>query len=173
MWKVLYSSTDGSGELFQKEIAALNNKRGPFVYGFIDLFSGSGESWNWGFVMDEKSVMNSSVQPHPVGVAKLGYEVRQNEPDKSAKQLKMPDTKQGLSPSSTAILDILEEETEDSNKSISSTHSSRSLEEELVRNDTDDDKDVSNVGPNRVCLYMMIGCMILYKGHVKMHVWTW
>lgn len=173
MWKVLYSSTDGSGELFQKEIAALNNKRGPFVYGFIDLFSGSGESWNWGFVMDEKSVMNSSVQPHPVGVAKLGYEVRQKEPDKSAKQLKMPDTKQGLSPSSTAILDILEEETEDSNKSISSTHSSRSLEEELVRNDTDDDKDVSNVGPNRVCLYMMIGCMILYKGHVKMHVWTW
>ncbi|GLT53273.1 hypothetical protein SLA2020_265560 [Shorea laevis] len=105
--RFVYSSTDGSGELFQKEIAASNNKRGPFVYGFIDLFSGSGESWNWGFVMDEKSVMNSSVQPHPVGVAKLGYEVRQKEPDKSAKQLKMPDTKQ----------------------------------EELVGNDTDDDKD--------------------------------
>ncbi|XP_062173283.1 eIF-2-alpha kinase GCN2 isoform X3 [Alnus glutinosa] len=138
---VVCSSTDGSDELFQKEIAASTNKRGPFVYGFIDLYSGSGESWNWGFVMDEKSVMNSSVQPHPVEGAKLGYEVQQKEPDKRTKQLKMQDTKQGLLPSSTAILDTLEEETEDSNKSISSTDSSRSLEEDLVRNDTDDEKD--------------------------------
>ncbi|XP_062173288.1 eIF-2-alpha kinase GCN2 isoform X4 [Alnus glutinosa] len=140
---VVCSSTDGSDELFQKEIAASTNKRGPFVYGFIDLYSGSGESWNWGFVMDEKSVMNSSVQPHPVEGAKLGYEVQQKEPDKRTKQLKMQDTKQGLLPSSTAILDTLEEETEDSNKSISSTDSSRSLEEDLVRNDTDDEKDLS------------------------------
>jgi translation initiation factor 2-alpha kinase 4 len=147
-WKVVCSSTDGSDELFQKEIAASNNKRGPFVFGFIDLFSGSGESWNWGFVMDEKSAMNSSVQPNPVEGAKLGYEVQKKEPDKSTKQLKMQDTKQGLLPSSNAILDTLEEETEDSNKSISSTDSSRSLEEDLVRNDTDDEKDVSNVGPN-------------------------
>ena len=63
----------------------------------------------------------------------------------------MQDTKQGLLPSPTAKLDTLEEESEDGNKSVSSTDSSMSLEEELVRSPTDDENNVSIVGPNFVC----------------------
>ncbi|KAM4106014.1 hypothetical protein ACB094_04G035100 [Castanea mollissima] len=138
---VVCSSTDGSSGLFQKEITASSNKRGPFVYGFIDLFTGSGESWTWGFGIDEKGGMNFSVQPHTPEGSKLVYEVPEKQPDKNAKPLKMQDTKQGLLPSPTAKLDTLEEESEDGNKSVSSTDSSRSLEEELVRSTTDDEND--------------------------------
>lgn len=145
------STKDGSSGLFQKEITASSNKRGPFVYGFIDLFTGSGESWTWGFGIDEKGGMNFSVQPHTPEGSKLVYEVLEKQPDKNAKPLKMQDTKQGLLPSPTAKLDTLEDESEDGNKSVSSTDSSRSLEEELVRSTTDDENNVSIVGPNFVC----------------------
>ena len=145
------STTDGSSGLFQKEITASSNKRGPFVYGFIDLFTGSGESWTWGFGIDEKGGINFSVQPHTPEGSKLVYEVLEKQPDKNAKPLKMQDTKQGLLPSPTAKLDTLEEESEDGNKSVSSTDSSMSLEEELVRSPTDDENNVSIVGPNFVC----------------------
>ncbi|KAK9997208.1 hypothetical protein SO802_021894 [Lithocarpus litseifolius] len=138
---VVCSTTDGSSGLFQKEITASSNKRGPFVYGFIDLFTGSGESWTWGFGIDEKGGMNFSVQPHTPEGSKLVYEVPEKQPDKNAKPLKMQDTKQGLLPSPTANLDTLEEESEDGNKSVSSTDSSRSLEEELVRSKTDDENN--------------------------------
>jgi translation initiation factor 2-alpha kinase 4 len=146
------STTDGSGEFFQKEITSSSNKRGVFVYGFIDLFTGSGESWNWGLGIDEKGGMNFSMQPHTVEGSKLGFEAPEKQPDKNAKPLKMQDTKKGLLPSPTAKLDTLEEETEDSNKSVSSTDSSRSLEEELVRSGTVDENDVSIVGTNCVCV---------------------
>ncbi|KAK4566733.1 hypothetical protein RGQ29_002837 [Quercus rubra] len=139
--KVVCSTTDGSSGLFQKEITASSNKRGPFVYGFIDLFTGSGESWTWGFGIDEKGGMNFSVQPHTPEGSKLVYEVLEKQPDKNAKPLKMQDTKQGLLPSPTAKLDTLEEESEDGNKSVSSTDSSMSLEEELVRSPTDDENN--------------------------------
>ncbi|XP_030938863.1 eIF-2-alpha kinase GCN2 isoform X2 [Quercus lobata] len=138
---VVCSTKDGSSGLFQKEITALSNKRGPFVYGFIDLFAGSGESWTWGFGIDEKGGINFSVQPHTPEGSKLVYEVPEKQPDKNAKPLKMQDTKQGLLPSPTAKLDTLEDESEDGNKSISSTDSSRSLEEELVRSTTDDENN--------------------------------
>ncbi|KAK4566735.1 hypothetical protein RGQ29_002837 [Quercus rubra] len=138
---VVCSTTDGSSGLFQKEITASSNKRGPFVYGFIDLFTGSGESWTWGFGIDEKGGMNFSVQPHTPEGSKLVYEVLEKQPDKNAKPLKMQDTKQGLLPSPTAKLDTLEEESEDGNKSVSSTDSSMSLEEELVRSPTDDENN--------------------------------
>ncbi|XP_042985524.1 eIF-2-alpha kinase GCN2 isoform X3 [Carya illinoinensis] len=139
--KVACSTMDGGGEFLQKEITASSNNRGPFVYGFMDLFSGSGESWNWGFEMDEKSGLNSSVQPHTLEGSKLGYDYQQKGLDKNLKPSKIQDTKQGLLPLPTAKLDTLDEETEYSNKSISSSDSSGSPEEELAGDAIDDERD--------------------------------
>lgn len=139
--------------MLRKEISASSNKKGPFVYGFIDLFSGPGESWSWGFGMDEKSGKKSSVEPRRLEDSTLGYDFREKEPDKDERPFKMQHINQSLLPSPTAKLHTLDEETEDSNQSISSTDSNRSLEEELVRNVTDDEEDVSNVIPNRVFFF--------------------
>lgn len=38
--------------------------RGPFVYGFLDLFSGSGESWQFSLAMEDSRHIHSSLDGH-------------------------------------------------------------------------------------------------------------
>lgn len=126
---VLCSSINSSIQLFQKDIAVSSNKscssRGPFVYGFIDLFSGCGESWHWGLAVDE-------LKSHALGHSEVGYEVQEKKLDKITKPLTVQEAKQGLLVSPIAKLDTLEEESEYENKGLSTSNSSRSLVEELA-----------------------------------------
>ncbi|TQE11671.1 hypothetical protein C1H46_002707 [Malus baccata] len=139
---VICPTTDSSAQLFQKDIAILSNKKGPFVYGFIDLFIGSGESWNWGFGVDETSGINPSVPSHtdikqsPLQKAhpKVMRDIQEKKLDKHAEQTSLQDVKQSPLPSPTVRLDTLGENSEDGNKSMYSTDSSRFLLEESVEN---------------------------------------
>ncbi|CAL8993989.1 unnamed protein product [Prunus brigantina] len=131
---VICPTTGSSAQLFQKDIAISSNKKGPFVYGFIDLFSGSGESWNWGFGVDETSGINPSVPSHTVDGSKVKHEIQEKKLDRHAEPLNLQDIKKSSLLSSTVKLDSLEEDSEDGNKSIASTNSSRFLLEELVGN---------------------------------------
>lgn len=119
--------------------------RGPFVYGFMDLFSGSGESWHWGLGMDDNKAIVSSVNAHMSDGLKLGREVSGKKVDKNVKPLTVQDTKQGPLPVPAPKLDSVKEEHEELNKSISSTDSARSGIEELINNDTESESEVSYV----------------------------
>ncbi|XWS13227.1 hypothetical protein CRYUN_Cryun36dG0019600 [Craigia yunnanensis] len=144
---LLYSTTGNSGHLLQKDVAISNNKscssRGPFVYGFIDLFGGSGESWNWPMDMDKNRGIVSAVavQSHASDGSKIGYNVRENKLEKNPKPLPMEGRKKVPSPLPVAKLDTLKEESEDDSKSISTADSSNFLMEGLVRNDMKGDKE--------------------------------
>lgn len=61
-YKVVGLVTDSSNQSFEG-IAVSDNKscslKIPLVYGFIDLFSGCGESWHWGLRMDENKRLST------------------------------------------------------------------------------------------------------------------
>ncbi|XP_057957013.1 eIF-2-alpha kinase GCN2 [Malania oleifera] len=130
------SSKDSSGQLFQKDMAVLCNttcsSRGPFVYGFIDIFSGSGESW-WGLGMDGGGD-DQSVPSNTFDGSNIGLGGPEKKLENTAKPSTWQDIKQGPLVSSAGKLDTLEEESEDDNESISSTDSSRSLLDKLAGN---------------------------------------
>ncbi|KAJ0034165.1 hypothetical protein Pint_25782 [Pistacia integerrima] len=137
---VLSSTTDSSGQLFKDIVVSATKScstRGPFVYGFMDLFSGSGESWHWGLGMDDNKGIVSSVNAHMSDGLKLGREVSGKKVDKNVKPLTVQDTKQGPLPLPAPKLESVKEEHEEFNKSRSSTDSSGSGIEELIDNDTE------------------------------------
>ncbi|XP_059632903.1 eIF-2-alpha kinase GCN2 isoform X3 [Cornus florida] len=115
---------------FQKDITVSGDRTwysmGPFVYGFVDLFSGSGESWHWGLEVEDNGGMNLSLRSNKLDNSRHGYEVQEKIMDQNVKPLVFQDTKQG--PLLTPVkLDTLEEESEDESKNLSATDSSRSL----------------------------------------------
>lgn len=144
LWKVICPTTDSSAQLIQNDIAISSKKKGPFVYGFIDLFSGSGQSWNWSFGVDETNGINSTVPLPKVDGSKLMHEIQEKKLDKQAEPIKLQDIKQGPVLSSNVKLETLEEESEDSKKSIYSMDSSRFLLEEMEGNGGETEKEVSN-----------------------------
>ncbi|XP_008445738.2 eIF-2-alpha kinase GCN2 isoform X1 [Cucumis melo] len=113
------SHTASTSQLLPDKITS-NEKKGPYVYGYIDLFSGSGELWSWSFDMDEK--LNSQAQPLVAESLKLGT-VQEKKLDKVQNLLTRQNSKRGelLSPSSN--LGTLEEETEGDSQSINSSNS--------------------------------------------------
>ncbi|KAL6976215.1 non-specific serine,threonine protein kinase [Sarracenia purpurea var. burkii] len=100
---------------------------GPFVYGFIDLFSGYGESWPWGIELEENHAVNPSVQSQSLNGSKHGYEVLENKIHQKLKPTMIQEVKQVPKLASVKNLDTLEEECEDDSKNLSATDSSRSL----------------------------------------------
>ncbi|KAL4290262.1 hypothetical protein GQ457_14G000440 [Hibiscus cannabinus] len=128
----LCSTTNSSGQLLQKDVAISSNKR-PFVYGFIDLFSGFGESWNWPMDMDRNRGIISAVQSLASDGSNIGYGVQQKKLEKNPKLLEMEEKKEVLSPLPTAKLNNIKEESEDDSKSTSTADSSIFLPD-LVRN---------------------------------------
>ncbi|KAJ6677659.1 HISTIDYL-TRNA SYNTHETASE [Salix viminalis] len=137
---VLCSTINSSSHLFQKDLAVSSNKscssRGSFVYGFIDVFSGCGESWHWGLAVDE-------LKSHVLDHSEVGYEVQEMKLDKITKPLTVQEAKQGLLVSPIAKLDTLEEESENENKGLSTSNSSRSLVEEVTGIDMKGEKQVA------------------------------
>ncbi|XP_065866338.1 eIF-2-alpha kinase GCN2 isoform X2 [Euphorbia lathyris] len=132
---VLHSTINSSDQMLE-DITISSNKKcssgGPFVYGFVDLFSGSGESWNWGLPLDDNRGVNSSIKSNVDG-SKVGREVQENKLDKVTKPLTVQDSKQIPLLAPIAKLHTVDEESEDENKSIS-TYSSRSLTGESMGN---------------------------------------
>ncbi|CAI0541132.1 unnamed protein product [Linum tenue] len=139
------STVDRTSQLFQKDfpVSGDNNctSTGPFVYGFLDLFGGSGESWHWMPLDDNrmmKSIKSLSSDPLKVKSGTQGVKVDRIEP--SPVQAK----KQGTFPSPIAELDILDEESEDGNSSTSDTDSSSSLTDQFVGHEMNNNNEDSS-----------------------------
>ncbi|XP_027353753.1 eIF-2-alpha kinase GCN2 isoform X2 [Abrus precatorius] len=128
---LLHSAMESNEELFPKDVASSNKNR-SFVYGFIDLFSGYGESWSWGFGMDE-TAGKSLLHPSKSDASKSHLGAREKKPDSKETPLIMPEL--------PAKLDTVGEVSEDSKNSLSLTHSSRSLVEDFVENDYKGEKE--------------------------------
>ncbi|TYJ14958.1 hypothetical protein E1A91_A10G152900v1 [Gossypium mustelinum] len=152
----LCSTTGSNGQLLQKDVAISRNKgsssRGPFVYGFIDLFSGSGESWNWPVDMDKSRGIISAVQSLASDGRDIGYDFQQKKLEKNPKLLETEGKNEVVSPLPVAKLNNVKEESEDDSKSSSTADSSNFLadlvrnginseEEDTVHEETEDDDD--------------------------------
>lgn len=147
-WQVLSSANDSSDHLFKDIVVSAAKScsmREPFVYGFMDLFSGSGESWHWGIGMDENKGIVSSVNPHTSDGLKLGREISGENVDKNVKPLTVQEKKQSLLPFPAPKLESVKEEHGEFNKSRSSTDSNGSAIEESLDNDTESKSEVSHV----------------------------
>lgn len=141
---------ESSDQSIQKGIGISSNKstaaKGPFVYGFIDLFSGCGESWHWGLAVDDNRAINSSVKSNMLDGSRDKNEVQEKKIDKITKPLAVLDTKQVPLLSPKANLATLKEEGEDDIKSISTSGSSESIAEQIVGTGMKGKKEVSNTG---------------------------
>ena len=118
------------------------SSRGPFVYGFIDLFSGSGESWHWGLEVEVNHGIIHSVHSHTQDGSKHGYAVLENKNVQNVKPTMTQEVKQVPLLAPIKKLDTLEEESEYHRKNISASDSSRSLSGESVGTGTVDEAEV-------------------------------
>ncbi|KFK40246.1 hypothetical protein AALP_AA3G349200 [Arabis alpina] len=112
------------------EEAMLSNKAkscsvGPFVYGFIDLFSGLEDSRNWSLNLDENRGIVSSVQSHPLDTSRVLHE----KSDKNLKRTEDHAKEEVALPSPVAKLSTLQEDNVDDDTSVSSFDSSHSTED--------------------------------------------
>ncbi|KAL2507271.1 putative serine/threonine-protein kinase GCN2 [Forsythia ovata] len=115
--------TDKKGQLTQKNAtissSKINSFRGPFIYSYVDLFSGSGESWNWNLGMEDSTQV---VFPHTLEGSKQGND---NHLDKKVGQNVKPAMAEILKPESlhkpSIRLDPLEEESEAETRSTDSS----------------------------------------------------
>lgn len=103
------------------------SSRRTFVYGFIDLFSGSDESWQWGLDLEESHGINPSVQSQTLDRTKHGYDVLENKIDQKGKPSVIQEVKQVPIVLPVTKLDTLEEECEDNSKNLSASASSGSI----------------------------------------------
>ncbi|KAJ0246651.1 eIF-2-alpha kinase GCN2 [Hirschfeldia incana] len=127
------SLTTHPGAQFIEE-AVLPNKAkpssvGPFVYGFIDLFSGLEDSRNWSLNLDENRGVVSTLQPHPLETSR----VLQEKPDKSLKRSDDQPKEEVALPSPIAKPNTLQEDVVD-DTSTSSFDSSNSSEDGFIQN---------------------------------------
>lgn len=112
---------DKRSQLYQNNVMLKYDRtgfsKGPFVYGFIDLFIGSGESWHWGLAVEE----SNGLHPNKVDRSNKGYGTLEKKIAQNPLVIK--DTKQGpLGP--TEKLDPLEEESKAESKNTNSSSSS-------------------------------------------------
>lgn len=85
------------------------SSRGPFAFSHLDLFSGSGELWQWNLEMDESDKVMSS---QTFDSSKAGTGSSNKQPDKHIK----PPKEENCKPESLR-LGTLEEESEEEAKS--------------------------------------------------------
>ncbi|KAK4375064.1 hypothetical protein RND71_005741 [Anisodus tanguticus] len=84
----------------------------PFVYGFVDLFSGSGESWHWSLGINDNGRIDSLVESHVSAGLKHEYDNRQKKIDQIVKPALNEAAKQESFLKAEMKLDALEEESE-------------------------------------------------------------
>lgn len=132
-------------QLSQKTVAVSCDRpsKGPFVYGFVDLFIGSGESWHWGLSVEESNNTSSTVDNLQNGSQLSWEKVNQN-----MKMGVVEDAKLDKVLSSTGKVDTPEEESE-------STDSFTSQSEELV-----EDVSIGEVRSHEVLLFVGIKCFV-------------
>lgn len=90
------------------------SSRGPFVFSHLDLFSGSGELWQWNLEMEES---NEVVSSHTIGSPKAGNGTLDKQSDKSMKLPLVDSYKPEYVNNQSLRLGTLEEESEDETKS--------------------------------------------------------
>ncbi|XP_010525998.1 PREDICTED: eIF-2-alpha kinase GCN2 isoform X2 [Tarenaya hassleriana] len=95
---------------------------GPFVYGFIDLFSGLGDLQNWSLGTDENMGIVSSGKSHSTSGLKILHEKPEKDLDKNVGQFKDQGKKQVAFPSPVPMRNTLQ-------ASSTSSDSSSSFEE--------------------------------------------
>nr|XP_007131951.1 hypothetical protein PHAVU_011G054400g [Phaseolus vulgaris]ESW03945.1 hypothetical protein PHAVU_011G054400g [Phaseolus vulgaris] len=134
--KLLHSTMESNEELFTKDKTSLS-KKGSFVYGFIDLFSGYGETWSWGFGMDETAGKSSSLPSSKLDASKQLFEARDKKSNSKETLLVMQEL--------PAKLDTVGEVIEDSKNSLSLTSSSTSSADDFVGNDNEGEKEYFTV----------------------------
>ncbi|KAK9932370.1 hypothetical protein M0R45_019610 [Rubus argutus] len=115
-----------------------------FLSEIVPAGQSQGSSWNWSFGVDETNGINSTVPLPKVDGSKLMHEIQEKKLDKQAEPIKLQDIKQGPVLSPNVKLETLEEESEDSKKSIYSMDSSRFLLEEMEGNGGETEKENSS-----------------------------
>ncbi|GAA0140422.1 non-receptor serine/threonine protein kinase [Lithospermum erythrorhizon] len=100
---------------------------GPFIYGLLDLFSGSGESWNWLLGVEDSDKINGAVLPDTS--PNKGHNTTEKKGEHNKDSVAIVDSKPDSLRKSPTKLDTLEEVAEDENTDLS-----RELSDESVRN---------------------------------------
>lgn len=113
--------------LSSEDVAAASD---TFVYGFIDLFSGYGESWNWGVGTDDVSQISSSLNSHTSSRSRQVYEGVERNFSKKGKASK-DDSRHASVFSTPAKLNTVDEGSEDE-RGECRADSSRSLSEDTL-----------------------------------------
>ena len=114
-----------------EDVAAASD---TFVYGFIDLFSGYGESWNWGVETDDASQISSSLNSHTSSRSRQVYEGVERNFSKKGKTSK-DDSRHASIFSIPANLNSVDEGSEGENTGQCGADSRRSLSEDMVGSD--------------------------------------
>ncbi|MCD7468234.1 hypothetical protein HAX54_006235, partial [Datura stramonium] len=91
----------------------------PFVYGFVDLFSGSGESWHWSLGINDNGRIDSLVESHVSAGLNHEYDNQQKKIDQIVKPALKQAAKQESLCKAEMKLDALEEKSEAESKSCS------------------------------------------------------
>ncbi|CDP10052.1 unnamed protein product [Coffea canephora] len=116
-------ATDRSTLLSRKDLAVsrimMYSCKGPFVYGYIDLFSGCGESWHWSLGMEQNSGLKTEVSSNTFEHSKVGHQNADNKIGK--KSVELQGAKQEFAQNPALKLVTVKEESEDEIKSTDSS----------------------------------------------------
>lgn len=120
----LSTATDRSSLLSRKDLAVshimMYSCKGPFVYGYIDLFSGCGESWHWSLGMEQNTGLNTKVSSNTFEHSKVGHHNLDNKIEKKGKPVDLQGAKQEFVHNAPLKLVPVEEESENEVKSTDS-----------------------------------------------------
>ncbi|GAB2265636.1 eukaryotic translation initiation factor 2-alpha kinase [Dionaea muscipula] len=118
---------ESSEQVSSKDISRLSDIAGsstePFVYGFLDLFNGLGESWQWSFGRDTGREKRSSSYSHLAPISKHVYDGVEKNFNHVGRALTVVD-KQSSKITASRALGILEEDSEHESKNLSVPDSS-------------------------------------------------
>ncbi|XP_024962899.1 eIF-2-alpha kinase GCN2 isoform X1 [Cynara cardunculus var. scolymus] len=141
------ATMDRNSQLSRKNAAVSCDRpsKGPFVYGFTDLFIGSGESWPWGLSVEKSSNTCTSLQLHALDDLQ-NEKVNPNNKMGVAENGKLDKV---LSP--TAKLDTLEEESRSTESYTSLSVSEESEENVSIGEDypLKEDTEETDVGETK------------------------
>ncbi|CAN4120986.1 unnamed protein product [Withania somnifera] len=107
---------------------------GPFVYGFIDLFSGSGESWHWSLGINDNGRIDSLVESHVPADLKHEHNNQQKKIDQIVKPQLNQAAKQESLCKAEMKLDALEESACESKScsDLSKNYADESIEDHVM-----------------------------------------
>lgn len=114
------------------------SSKDSFIYGFMDLFSGYEESWNW--MREDGGELSSAVVSRALSRSKQVFEGVEKNFKPKEKSMR-EDRRHAAVVSTPDKLESVKEASEDENKGPPSTASSRFLSEDLAGSNSDVEKD--------------------------------